>query len=850
MLSESRVLNSLFVGNDATTNFGSAIYGWKTNLTVVNSTITDNELNLGMAILNIAPISIYNSIIANHDVALAGAGGASEPVEEDYNVFAGNTRKDLMYNRTPITHGANSILAPEARFVDPQAGDYSLMRNSPGADSGDDQFLTQYPVLSSDLVGQARPFGNTAVDIGAYETQDTAVASVAIEKTGPPWATTGQPVGFALVASNPGKLTASNLVVTETLPAGATYVTDSASDGGVYSNGVLTWDIGTLSPGESVRVSYEVTTTQDLVSDDYRIYSSSNPLVTASGPTLETPLNTNVIAFFGFLPNPDGFAFYNYTDSPDSDLTVDDMVAIYGADQVCKSQNPCVLTATAEAWRVTWLDNVKGGHCAGMSMASLDIFANPNVAPSDFQASADVTFELEKPNVRRHIGLYAMTQATIPTNYIDLSVGGVRRVPAVGPTDVLDTLIENFNAANPTDRYRVTIGRHPSVHATEGGGWHAVVPYAVEQINSDEYLIYVYENNDPGSTTRAFRINRATDTWQYVFTTAPTETYGNYYGTTADGNLRLRSWVWASTFPKVCDEACSPQATPDTDMDTAGDAQVIDGEMISFQLGGEGHLLITRNDGLRFGYDVATESWINEIEGAEQELMTGGLDLNIPPILRIPHVAGATYGIQVSNRETALGNTTATANVNIFGGGLAIRLTDLPLNSPELTPVEFNETADVTGMVDTAVAGHDQVGVTFAPEQNRVVFETSSLDGDTPGVSMAVGNPDGSDYSFTVADLGLDLERSMAVTFNRSSGVVAVENNDSQNDDYTVEVVRTNLDGTQDTFTDAVSDGNGVGFTLDVGSGWDGAGAPQLETLYNPSLPQDSVTIYLPLIAR
>ena len=52
---------------------------------------------------------------------------------------------------------------------------------------------------------------------------------------------------YTLTAANTGKLTATNVAVTDTLPAGATVV--AISSGGVDANGVITWTIPTFAPG-------------------------------------------------------------------------------------------------------------------------------------------------------------------------------------------------------------------------------------------------------------------------------------------------------------------------------------------------------------------------------------------------------------------------------------------------------------------------------------------------------------------------------------------------------------------------------------------------------------------------
>lgn len=418
---ENLVLDSLFVGNGATDKFGSAIYSSTgRQLSLINNTITDRASNPGHAIFAWGPTSLYNNIIANHYVGLAVGGGAANPVTEDYNVFAGNTRNDWMYNSTPLTQGANTTQAIEVQFVDPGAGNYILKPNSAGVNMGSDTFLTQYTSLRTDLAGNSRPFGNTLVDAGAFETQASAVASVSIQKSGPPWVAPSAPFVFALTVSNPGRLPAAHLVVTDSIPTGALYVADSASDGGVFNDRTLTWTVGTLQPGQTKRLEYRATAAQNLISTDYRVHSTSDPLVEDSGPSVETPLNSNIVASLGFFPNPDGFGFHNWGQPSDpSDLTAEDMVLLFGEGVCIGGTNPCVLTTGAQAWRTQWLGIAEGGHCYGMAVASLRSFLDlpfkGKVQPGDFEAGANTIFELDYNAVtRNYITHYFVTQGTSP----------------------------------------------------------------------------------------------------------------------------------------------------------------------------------------------------------------------------------------------------------------------------------------------------------------------------------------------------------------------------------------------------------------------------------------------------
>ena len=74
----------------------------------------------------------------------------------------------------------------------------------------------------------------------------------------------GNTVTYYLTVTNdhvdPDKVvgTATNVVVTDTIPEGLTLVEDSISEGGVNTDGIITWNLGSLADGESKTVSFSV----------------------------------------------------------------------------------------------------------------------------------------------------------------------------------------------------------------------------------------------------------------------------------------------------------------------------------------------------------------------------------------------------------------------------------------------------------------------------------------------------------------------------------------------------------------------------------------------------------------
>jgi uncharacterized repeat protein (TIGR01451 family) len=108
-------------------------------------------------------------------------------------------------------------------------------------------------------------------------------ADVAVFKSGPPSVVAGGPVLYTIIVTNSGPLPATNVVVRDTLPAGATFA--NASGSFTLSNGVVTW--ATFNLASNATTSFTVTITAPLT-------GSITNLVSATSSTPDpNPLNNN-----------------------------------------------------------------------------------------------------------------------------------------------------------------------------------------------------------------------------------------------------------------------------------------------------------------------------------------------------------------------------------------------------------------------------------------------------------------------------------------------------------------------------------------------------------------------------
>ncbi len=107
------------------------------------------------------------------------------------------------------------------------------------ADSGDHTNTVSVTVLDTTATAEAAVTSNTP--------------SISLEKTGGSVMYTDGERNYMVTATNDGETDLTGVVITDTLPAGLSFV--SADSGGTHAAGVVTWNIGDLAMGDSVTVT-------------------------------------------------------------------------------------------------------------------------------------------------------------------------------------------------------------------------------------------------------------------------------------------------------------------------------------------------------------------------------------------------------------------------------------------------------------------------------------------------------------------------------------------------------------------------------------------------------------------
>ena len=92
--------------------------------------------------------------------------------------------------------------------------------------------------------------------IGAVAIKPEPWADLRTTVTGPASATVGTSMSYTITVTNLGFYASSNVVVSDTLPAGATFV--SASGSGTHNNGIVTWNFASLAPQQTTNLTLTI----------------------------------------------------------------------------------------------------------------------------------------------------------------------------------------------------------------------------------------------------------------------------------------------------------------------------------------------------------------------------------------------------------------------------------------------------------------------------------------------------------------------------------------------------------------------------------------------------------------
>ncbi len=313
----------------------------------------------------------------------------------------------------------------------------------------------------------------------------------------------------------------------------------------------------------------------------------------------------NLLADLGFRPEKDGFSFENYG-SGFTDLTPAEVNAIFG-DQVCsiKKSEQCVLTPPAEEWMKHENKDMEGGHCFGMSVASLMMFSK-TVSPGDYGAETTPQLQIQGNEPLQRL-IARVFEYQVFDSVINSTISST-------PSDVLDKLIEAFKSGPEMETYTLSVAK-----ADRSGG-HAVTPYAVEDRGDGKYAILVYDNNWP-LQPREVLVDRNANTWSFLASTNPEEPDALY-----EGDAQSQTLVLYPTNPGSQQQPCP--FCSETAASLSGGKLAVPVQLYNMiYLEGENptnhaHLLITDPQGRSYGFKDG--KFVQEIPGVKSRIVLTG----------------------------------------------------------------------------------------------------------------------------------------------------------------------------------------------------------------------------------
>ncbi len=495
------------------------------------------------------------------------------------------------------------------------------------------------------------------------------------------------------------------------------------------------------------------------------------PAPSGDGTAIEGATGT-IVADIGFRPQIHGFKFENYGEAPGvTNLTPIEMRQIFG-DTVCGSManDQCTLTPPAEAWMNEQNKSMGGGHCYGFSVLSLALFTN-KMPIADLGASDAQSLQLPGNEKLQRAIAYSFVHQVFP---------GVREGSVAGtPNEVLDKMIELLKPGS-TDIY--TIG----FFKAQGGGGHAVTPFAVEDRGGGKFVVWIYDNNWPGMS-RQIEFDRNANSWSYDASINPGVPAERY-----EGNADTKSLFMFPTTPGLNQQPCLFCASA-----TAGRAAGMGAPAALFNevmLEGEGHLLITDEEGRKTGY--VGEELVNEIPGAEVYRMMSA-DLwqdNEEPTYRIP------VGVQFT--------------ITLDGDVLTAE------SEPEIWMIGPGYNLGITGI---KLAPDEKDTITFSPDGMKMSYQSST--GESPDIILGI-ETSGADYEFLVKGLDLEPNGVVNVGIDAAKGELLINSSgNTQTGNYGLLISRIDEEGEQIFGSDQVELDPDDTAHLEYGA-WKGDGTP------------------------
>ena len=221
-----------------------------------------------------------------------------------------------------------------------------------------------------------------------------------------------------------------------------------------------------------------------------------------------------------------------------------------------------------------------------------------------------------------------------------------------------------------------------------------------------------------------------------------------------------------------------------------------DGEDAEFFLTGDGDMLITDGNGKRIGFDAASGKYYNEIANGASESIIGGLGFDLPHFT-MPYIeTDKPYKIVFSGKN---------------------------LTQESVMDFVFSAPGFTVGFTDIRLDPNETLTATISNNGEQITF-ISSADGETPEVFFAFDADDDEEASYITEIEGVELTagKSLTYDFDFENGKLFFTDDDGNEDNYDIILIRINADGTEQVYEqDNLDIGKADKYEMDFGE-WNG----------------------------
>jgi len=283
-------------------------------------------------------------------------------------------------------------------------------------------YLAPDPVVNTASATTTTPSSNPGDDSASASSAVTTSADVAVTRTGPATATPGAPVSYTVTVTNNGPSDAAGVQVTDSVPAGLTFTSNTGACTTAYPCALGTIPAGvtrTITSTYSLAAAY---TTDPLAASSAVSATTTDPTAANNTSTASTPLavrsDVRVTKIGPATVTPGGNVAYTIdviNDGPSdaTGVTANDTapagVTFVSNTGACTTAFPCALGAIAAGSRKTFVatfsvadsyrtpDPLVNTATAASTTTDPDATNNTATAPSSVTPSADVGVSISGP---------------------------------------------------------------------------------------------------------------------------------------------------------------------------------------------------------------------------------------------------------------------------------------------------------------------------------------------------------------------------------------------------------------------------------------------------------------------